>query len=71
MSQVDRELMDVENHYEHFVPMENKYAMLALVHLVLDFKEDVEVEHQFGGVIHDLGCSRTRNSKFYHTLELY
>jgi hypothetical protein len=41
------------------------------VKLVREFKEDEEVEHQVGGIIPDLGCTRTRNSKFYRTLELY
>jgi hypothetical protein len=47
--------MDVVDHYEHFVPVEDKAAMSPLeaevhmedeVHLVREFKEDAEVEHQ-------------------------
>jgi hypothetical protein len=40
------------------------------VKLVRAYKEDEEVEEQVGGIIPDLGCTRTRNSKFYRTLEL-
>jgi hypothetical protein len=47
------------------------HALEAKVKLVREFKEDEEVEHQVGGIILDLGCTRTRNSKFYRTLELY
>jgi hypothetical protein len=56
------------------VPAEDKATMSALeveVCLACEFKEDVEVDFQVGGVILELGCSRTKNSKFFHTLELY
>jgi hypothetical protein len=73
-SQASTEMLDAAEHYEHFVPKENKAAMLALeaeVRLTNEFKEDVEVEFEVGGVILELGCSKTNNSKFFHTLELY
>jgi hypothetical protein len=46
-------------------------ALEAKVRLVREFKDDEDVEHQVGGLIPDLGCTRSRNSKFFHTLELY
>jgi hypothetical protein len=39
--------------------------------LVGDFNDEEEVEHQVGGIIQNLGCTKTENSKFYMTLELY
>jgi hypothetical protein len=56
------------------VPEEEKSEVPSLeveVHLAQEFKEDVEVDFQVGGVISELGCSRTKNCKFSHTLELY
>jgi hypothetical protein len=52
------------------VPVEDKAIMPALeaeVHLVREFKDDVEVEQQVRGLILDLDCTRTRDSKFYQT----
>lgn len=66
--------MDAADHYEHLVLEEDNAAMLALeakVRLARKFKEDVEVDFQVGGLIPELGCSRTKNSKIFHTLELY
>jgi len=40
--------------------------------LIREFKEDEEMEFQVGGIIHDdLGCTRTKKSKFLYTLEIY
>jgi hypothetical protein len=60
--------------YEDFVPEEEKATMSSLeaeVHLIMEFKDDEEVKFQVGGLIPDLGCTRTRNSKLFCTLELY
>ena len=38
--------------------------------LVHEFKEDSEIDLKVGRVILDLGCTNTRNCKFFHTLEL-
>jgi hypothetical protein len=59
--------------YHQFVPPDDKATMPALeeVRMVWAYKEDEEVEEQVSGIITDLGCTRTRNSKFYRTLKLY
>jgi hypothetical protein len=56
------------------VPEDDKVAMSSLeyeVHLVHEFKEDSGVDLQVGWETPDLGCTKTQNSKFFHTLELY
>jgi len=56
------------------VPKEDKEIMSSMeveVCLAREFKEDVEVNFQVGGVIRELDCSRTKNPKFLHTPELY
>jgi hypothetical protein len=71
---VSKVVIAVAEFYEEFVPEEDKATMSALeaeVRLVREFKDDGEVEYQVGGLIPDLGCTRTRNSKFFRTLELY
>jgi hypothetical protein len=73
-SHATRETIDVVDYYETHVPEDDKVAMSALedeVLLVCEFKEDSEVDLQVGRVIPDLGCTKTQNSKFFHTLELY
>jgi len=61
--------------YHDFVGPEDDQATMATleskVKLVKEFKDDEEVEQQVGGIISDLGCTRTHKSKFYRTLELY
>jgi hypothetical protein len=67
-------VLDAAEHYGHFVPKEDKVVMSTLeakVCLAHEFKEDVEVNFQVGGVIRELGCSRTKNPKFFHTPKLY
>lgn len=62
-SRAAKAVVNAIEHYEHFVPVEDKAAMLALeaeVRLVREFKENNEVE-QVGGLILELGCTRTRN----------
>jgi hypothetical protein len=61
-------------YYDTHVPEDDEVAMSALedeVRLSCEFKEDSEVDFQVGRVISDLGCTSTRNSKFFHTLEIY
>jgi hypothetical protein len=60
--------------YEESVPEEDKAKMAELeeeVRQIRQFQEDEEVEAQLGGFIPDLGCTKSRNSKFFRTLELY
>jgi len=66
--------IDATDYYETYFPEDDKVAMSALedeVRVVCEFKEDSKVDLQVGREIPDLGCTRTRNSKFFHTLELY
>jgi hypothetical protein len=54
--------------YQDFVLEEDKATMLALeakVRLIQEFKDGEDVEHQVGGLILDLGCTRTQNSNFF------
>jgi hypothetical protein len=73
-SHAARETIDIVGYYETHVPQEDKVSMSALedeVLLVHEFKEDSEVDLQVGWVIPDMGCTKTQNSKLFHTLELY
>jgi hypothetical protein len=66
--------VDAAKFYEDYVPEVDKAIMIELeeeVHQIREFHDDDEVEAQVGSFILDLGCTRTRNSKFYRTLELY
>jgi hypothetical protein len=67
---------DATKFYAYFFPEEDKVTMQGLeeeVFLTREFKDDEEVEFQVWGLIPnlDLGCTRTMNSKFFRTLELY
>jgi hypothetical protein len=60
--------------YEDYVPEADKAKMTELeeeVCQIKEFHDDEEVEAQVGSFIPDLGCTQTRNLKFYITLELY
>jgi hypothetical protein len=60
--------------YQEFVPEEDKATITMLeaeVKLTREFKYDEDVDHRVGGLIPDLGCTKTRKSKFFQTLELY
>lgn len=73
-SRAAKAVIEAAEFYHEFVPKEDQaatHAMESEAKLAREFKEDEEVEHQVGGIIPDLGCTRTRNSKFYRTLELY
>lgn len=37
----------------------------------MEFKDDEEVDFQVDGLIPNLGCTRTKNSKLLCTMELY
>jgi hypothetical protein len=66
--------IDAAEFYEDFVPKEDKAKMQELeakVRQIREFKEDEEVEFHVGVCIPDLGCTRTKNLKFYRTLEIY
>lgn len=39
--------------------------------LIREFKEANEVDEEAGGLVPGLGCTRTRNSIFFRTVELY
>jgi hypothetical protein len=69
-----REAIGIVDYYETYVHEDDKVMMSALedeVLLVHEFKEDSEVDLKVGRVIPDLGCTKSRNSKFFHTLELF
>jgi hypothetical protein len=40
-------------------------ALEGETRLVRDFKEDDEVEVEVGGIVPDVGCTRSRNSIFF------
>jgi hypothetical protein len=66
--------IDASKLYEESVPEENKAKMPELedeARQMRWFKEDEEVEEQLGSFIPNLGCTRSRNSIFFQTLELY
>jgi hypothetical protein len=65
---------DATEFYSDTVLDEAKSAMQALegkLHIVREFKEVDEVEEEVGGLILDMGCTRTKNSIFFCTIELY
>jgi hypothetical protein len=73
-SQAVKASIDVVEFYDDFVLGEYKAKMQEIEVEVLqmrEFQEDTDVEFQVGGFIPNLGCTRTINLKFYHTLELY
>jgi hypothetical protein len=60
--------------YHQFVSPDDKSTMSTLeeeVRMNRTYKENKEVEEQVGDIIPNLGSTKTRNSKFYRTLELY
>jgi hypothetical protein len=60
--------------YECYVLEVDKARMFELeeeVRKIVKFHEDEDVEAQVGSFIPYLGCTRSRNSKFYRTLKLY
>jgi hypothetical protein len=66
--------IDAIEFYEDYVPEPDKAKMIKLeeeVRQIRYFHDGDEVEAQVGSFIPDLGCTRTRNSNFYKTLELY
>ena len=66
--------MEMVEFYKEYVPEVDKVKMNDLeeeVRLLKEFHDEEEVEAQIGSLIPDMGFSRTRNSKFYRTLELY
>jgi hypothetical protein len=65
-------VVGVIDFYHKFVSLDNKATMSSLeeVRMVQANKEDEEVE-QVGGIIPNLGCTRTKNSKYYKTSEFY
>jgi hypothetical protein len=69
-----KDAIDTTKFYEDYVPEEDKARMTdwrMKFHQIREFHDDEEVEAQVGSFIPDLGCTRTHNSKFYRTLELY
>jgi hypothetical protein len=72
-SRAARETIELSITMKPMCHEDDKVSMSALedeVLLVHEFKEDSEVDLKVGRVIPDLGCTKTRNSKFFHTLEL-
>jgi hypothetical protein len=60
--------------YSNTIPEVAQAAMKELeeeVQLIHEFKEDDEVEKEVGGMVLDLGCTRTHNSIFFRIVELY
>jgi hypothetical protein len=74
MSHASKPVMVAIKFYEEFVPKEDKETMQVLeekVFQTLYFIDDKEVYFHVGGLILDIGCTKTRKSKIFHTLELY
>jgi hypothetical protein len=60
--------------YAEYVLDVDKGKMAELeedVQQLREFQDDEEIEAQIGDLIMDFGCSHSRNSKFFQTLELY
>ena len=73
-SRVSKAAKKADKFNKDFIPATEKLTMQNLedeVRLVHEFKEDEEVEDQIGDLIQGLGCTRTKNFIFFHTLELY
>jgi hypothetical protein len=69
-----KETIEATKLYHEFVPQQDQATMPTLeaeVKLVKEFEDDEEFEHQVGGIIPDLGCTRSNKFKFFTTLELY
>lgn len=73
-SNAAKEVMTTTKFYEDFFPKEDKDTMSGLeakVCFIREFKDDEEVDFQVDGLIPNLGCTRTKNSKLLCTMELY
>jgi hypothetical protein len=73
-SRIEKAIIDAVELYEEIVPEADKVKMVQLeeeVRVTRQFQDDEDVEALLGGLIPDLGCTQSRNSKFFQTLELY
>jgi hypothetical protein len=73
-SRVVRAVKVATDFYISFVPVDAQITMDALereTRMVRDFKYDDEVEAEVGGIVLNVGCTRSRNFIFFRTVELY
>ena len=69
-----KDVMEATNFYNINVSDGEQVAIDVVeggVKLIRAYEEDDKLEMKLEGIIPDLGCTCTKNSQFYKTLELY
>jgi hypothetical protein len=71
---VDLIVEEATTHYHNYVSPSTQETMHPIegeVKIIRAYQDDEEIDRQVGDIILDLGCTRNRDTKFHHTIELY